>query len=146
VKPVVLDSSALIAFCDPADPAHADAADSVALTLRAGHPLVVPVSALSEVMVGAYRMNPITPRMSHAVHALWLFMRQMVSDIYPADYELAEAAARYRVANPGLPLHAALVLATVDVTGADHVLTTELAWRAIRPDAVITIGPGSDDD
>jgi PIN domain nuclease of toxin-antitoxin system len=122
MKPVVLDSSALIAFCDPDDPCHPGASHCVTQALQVGRPLVVPVSVLSEVLVGAYRSTP------HAVRTVDKLVDELVSEIQLIDREVARAAARYRAAQAGLPLGVALVLGTARVVGAQQVLTTDSSW------------------
>jgi PIN domain nuclease of toxin-antitoxin system len=141
MKPVVLDSSALVAFCDPDDPCHRGASQCVTQALQLGRPLVVPVSVLSEVLVGAYRSTP------HAVRTVDKLVDELVSDVSPIDREVAKAAARYRAAQARLPLGVALVLGTARVVGAEHVLTTDSSWPDVgQPVHVLrALTPGAHD-
>jgi predicted nucleic acid-binding protein len=119
---VVVDATVLLGLCDPDDPAHKVASAALTECLAAGSELVVPVSALSEVLVGAFRSTP------HAVRAIEGFVNELVSTVYPIDRPVGRVAARYRAEHPGLPLHAALVLATAKVLGAQQILTTDVSW------------------
>jgi PIN domain nuclease of toxin-antitoxin system len=122
MRPVVLDSSVLVAFCDPDDRRHHHASQDVTRALQAGHPLVVPGSALSEVLVGAYRSTP------HAARTVEKLVGELVSDVRPIDHEVAKAAARYRAGHADMSLGAALVLGTAKVVSAARVMTADSSW------------------
>lgn len=87
MKPIVLDSPVVIGFCDPDDAVHTSARLALAGCLTAGHPLVVPVSVLSEVLVGAFRSTP------HAVRTVEGFLDDLVSEVRPLDRAAGRAAA-----------------------------------------------------
>jgi predicted nucleic acid-binding protein len=127
MKPIVLDSPVVIGFCDPDDAVHASARLALAGCLTAGHPLVVPVSVLSEVLVGAFRSTP------HAVRTVEGFLDDLVSEVRPLDRAAGRAAARYRADYPELRMAAALVLGTAKSIEAEQILTTEESWTAIDP-------------
>jgi predicted nucleic acid-binding protein len=127
MKPVVIDSTVLLAFCDPDDPLHEVATTAVNERLSAGFPLVVPVSVLSEVLVGAFRASP------HAVRTVVGFVDELVSQVREIDRSVGKAAARYRAEHVGLGLAAALVFGTAKVIVADEILTSEASWREIDP-------------
>jgi predicted nucleic acid-binding protein len=119
MRPVVVDSLVLLAFCDPDDPLHGVARAAVSECLLAGVPLVVPASVLSEVLVCAYRATP------HAVRVVQGFVDELASEVRPLDRVAARAAARCRATRDGLPLHAGLVLGTAMSVAADRVLTAD---------------------
>jgi predicted nucleic acid-binding protein len=127
MKPVVLDSTALLGFCDPDDPNHAVARAAVAECLAVGQPLVVPVSVLSEVLVGAFRSTP------HAVRTVEGFVDDLVTEVRPIDRPTGRAAARYRADFPALRLAAALVIGTAKVIDAAQILTTDPTWAEVDP-------------
>jgi predicted nucleic acid-binding protein len=139
MKPVVLDSTAVIGFCDPRAALHEDAVAMIGLILRHGNRLVVPVSVLSEVLVGAYQIP--SPRLGipDGAHLVDWFLVNLVHDLYPVNDEVAQEAARYRIAHPGLPLHAALVFATAKVINAESVVTSESTWHQIRPEPFVVV-------
>jgi predicted nucleic acid-binding protein len=126
MKPVVMDTSALIGFCDPDDVNHRQAKLAVQECKAAGHPLVVPVTVLSEVLVGAFRSTP------HAVRTVEGFVDEMINEVRPVDRLVGRAAARYRADHPGLKLAASLVFGTAKVVDADQILTTDASWREIE--------------
>jgi predicted nucleic acid-binding protein len=127
MKPVVIDSTVLLAFCDPDDPLHKVAKAVVNECLGAGSPLVVPVSVLSEVLVGAFRATP------HAVRTVEGFVDELVSQVREIDRSVGRAAARYRAEHTGLGLSAALVFGTAKIIAADQILTSEPSWRQVDP-------------
>lgn len=129
--PVVVESTVLVAFCDPADPLHEFVHQAVADQITAGHPLVVPASALAEVLVGAYQTSP------HAVRTVEGFVSDLAATVYPVDREVARAAAQYRADNPGLPLLAAFVFGTAKTVNAQQILTTNLGWKGVDDRTVI---------
>jgi predicted nucleic acid-binding protein len=124
-RPVVLDSTVLLACCDPDDRLHKAAAATITGSISAGDALVVPASVLSEVLVGAYRASP------HAVRTLGGLVVDLVHDVRDIDRKIAHAAARYRAEHPELGLAAALVFGTAKVIAADQILTTDPTWTTI---------------
>jgi predicted nucleic acid-binding protein len=124
-RPTVIDSTVLLAFCDPDDPLHREARAAVDMRLTVGSPLVVPVTVLSEVLVGAFRSTP------HAVRTVEAFVDELVDEVYPVDRPTGRAAAKYRADHPGLGMSPALVLGTAKVIAAEQILTTEETWIAI---------------
>jgi predicted nucleic acid-binding protein len=120
---VVLDAAVLLGFCDPDDPAHPVTVAAVTDCLAAGSRLIVPVSVLSEVLVGAYRTS------AHAVRTVEGFVDDLITQVYPIDRPVGRAAAQYRAEHPDLPLYAAFVLATAKVLNARQILTTDPSWK-----------------
>jgi predicted nucleic acid-binding protein len=131
MRPIIVDSSVLMAFCDPDDPAHKVARASVEEAIANGHPMIVPATALSEVLVGAYRSTP------HAVRTILGFVDELAAGVHSIDQRTAQAAARYRAEHAELGFPAALVLATAKERVAACVLTTESSWRDVDPRVVV---------
>jgi predicted nucleic acid-binding protein len=132
-KPVVLDSTVILATHDADDPYH-DVVRVVIGEWAVRAPLVVPASVVSEVLVGAIRSGP------HAFRTLGGFLRDLVDRVEPVDYSVAAVAARYRAQFPKLTLPAALVLATGKTLNAAAILTIESSWCEVDPARVRLIG------
>jgi len=115
---VVIDSGVLLALWDPDDTQHQAAVAALERHLADGSRLVVPVTALSEVLVGAFRATP------YAVRTIEGFVDDLVGDVRAADRAVGRATARLLVDHPTLTLAEALLLATCEVVGAQEVLTT----------------------
>src|SRR5262249_45575040 len=98
--------------------------------LATGSRLIVPVTTLTEVLVGAFRATP------YAVRTIEAFVDDLVSEVRPADRAVGRTAARLLADHPTLPLADALLLATAEVAGAQEILTTnqrlEQADRRVR--------------
>jgi predicted nucleic acid-binding protein len=122
---VVLDSTVVLAFCDPDNEAHDAVVGAVTGCLRAGDRLVVPTSALCEVLAFAFRTS------SHAVVTVDALVDDLVSDLRSVDREVGRAAAQVCAEYPGLPLSAALVVGTARVVGAAEVLTLDESWQTV---------------
>lgn len=127
MKPVVLDTTALLAFCDPDDEQHDNTREALGVCLAAGHPLVVPVSVLAEVLVGAFRSTP------HAVRTVENLVDELVAEVRAIDRPAGRAAARYRAEFPDLPMGAAMVFGTAKVIDAEQILTTDPSWHEVDP-------------
>jgi uncharacterized protein with PIN domain len=122
---VIVDSSVLVAFCDPEDQLHPVVQPALAERLATSHQLIVPASVLSEVLVGAYQASP------HAVRTVEGFVDNLATLVAPLDRRTARAAAQYRAAHPTLPLLAAFVFATAKTVNAQQILTTNPSWKNI---------------
>jgi predicted nucleic acid-binding protein len=117
---VVIDSSVLLGYGDPRDRLHH--ASLAALLKREQESLVIPVSVLSEVLVGAFKLGDRTAaRMEEAINDL-------VSEVRPIDREIAVTAAAIRARRSSIRLPDALVLATGAVLDAE-VLTGDKRWK-----------------
>jgi predicted nucleic acid-binding protein len=125
MKRAVLDSTVVLAFCDPDDVSHAAVAGALTCCLRAGGRLVVPASVLCEVLARAFRTN------AHAVRTVDHIVDELVSELRPIDRAASRAAAQYRAEYPRLPLSAALVLGTASVVDAAEVLTMDASWQEV---------------
>jgi len=117
MRAVVVDSGVLLALWDPDDTRHAAAIAVLERHLADGSRLVVPVTALSEVLVGAFRATP------YAVRTVEGFVDDLVGEVRAADRAVGRAAARLLAEHPSLPLADALLLATGEVVGAQEILT-----------------------
>lgn len=122
---IVIDATVLVGFCDPDDPFHQVIRVALVECLTTGNSLVVPVSVLSEALVGAYRATP------HAVRIVEGFVDDLATQVYPLDRPVGRAVARYRADHPRLPLAAALVFGTAKVVNAQQILTTDMSWKDI---------------
>jgi predicted nucleic acid-binding protein len=122
MRPVVLDTPVVLGFCDPDDPSHNSSRLAISGCLTSGYPLVVPVSVLSEVLVGAFRST------QHAVRTVEGFLDEQVTEVRPLDRAAGRAAARFRAEHPTLGFAAALVLGTAKSIEAEQILTTEIEW------------------
>ena len=125
MRAVVVDSGVLLAFWDPDAPQHQAATTALEHHLTDGARLVIPVTALSEVLVGAFRATP------YAIRTIESFIDDLASDVHPADRTIGRAAARLLTDHPTLPLADALLLATGDVIGAQEILTTNQGLEQI---------------
>jgi predicted nucleic acid-binding protein len=125
MRPVVLDSSVLLGLLDPDHANHAAALAAITRHLAAGHPIVVPASVLSEVLVGAFRSTP------HAVRTVEGFIDDLVSEVRLVDRAVARAGAQYRADYPWLPLSGALVIATGKLVDAEEILTADKRWEKV---------------
>ena len=131
----VLDAGVIIGFLDGND-AHHDAAQEVLRTSRDRNDrLVLPASALAEVLVGPARRGP------DAVAAVHGLVGRLPIEIAPLDADLAGVAAGLRAGPRSLKLPDALVIATAAHLEADHLVTTDRWWPTrseMRVRAVIT--------
>jgi predicted nucleic acid-binding protein len=125
MRSVVVDSGVLVALLNPDDALNAAACAAVKGYLLDGCRLVLPVTVLSEVLVGAIRSSP------HAVRTVEGFVDDLIREVRPVDREIGQAAARLRAEFAGLSLAAALVVATGQVAGVQEVVTTNGRLAAV---------------
>jgi len=119
MKPtVVVDSAVLLALWDTDDTQHQAATAALERHLAAGSRLVVAVTTLTEVLVGAFRATP------YAVRTVEGFVDDLVGEVRPTDRAVGRAAAKLLAEHPTLALADALLLATGEVLGAQDILTT----------------------
>jgi predicted nucleic acid-binding protein len=118
VRSVVVDGGVLLALWDPDDELHTAARAAVGSYVADGCRLVVPVTVLSEVLVGAFRSTP------HAVRTVERFVAELVGQVRAVDREIGQVAARLRARFEGLRLDEALVVATGEVAGVQEIVTT----------------------
>lgn len=122
---VVLDTSVILGLRDPEDAHHAAAVAAIRSCRDAGDRLVLPASALAEVLVGASRLG------SSAVQRTEAFVDAVIDVVHPIDRDGARTAAAYRARHGALRLPDALVLAVGERLGADAVLTADRRWKEV---------------
>src|SRR6266511_4124410 len=122
----VLDAGVVIAGLDADDAHHAAAADVLSAARDRGDSFVVPASAYAEILVRpAIRGTATVARVDAALDA-------MAISIADADRDTAGRAATLRARHQSLRLPDALVIATAVQLDADHLLTTDKRWKALR--------------
>lgn len=122
----VLDAGVVIAGLDAGDAHHAAAADALAAARDRNDSFVVPASAYAEILVRpAGRDAATVGRVDGALDTMGI-------SIASTDRDIARIAARLRAAHPSLRLPDALVIATAVQLDADHLLTTDRRWKALR--------------
>jgi predicted nucleic acid-binding protein len=124
---VVVDSGVLLALWDPDDGRHGVATAALERHLAEGCRLVIPVSALSEVLVGAFRATP------YAVRTIEGFVDDLVAEVRAIDRAVGRAAAQLRAERPALRLADALLVATGEVVGAQEIITIDPDLAAVDP-------------
>lgn len=132
----VVDAGVLIGFLDGNDVHHAAAFDALSDAVERNDRLVLPASALAEVLVGPHR------RGRDAVAAVKEMIARLPIDVAPLDALIAEAAAALRATHSRLKLPDALVLATTSVLDADRLVTTDRGWptrRTLKLRAAMTV-------
>lgn len=120
---VVLDASVVIGLRDPGDAHHEPAVEAVRDARAAGHHLLLPASALAEILVGASRLG------RTAVDRVERFVDAVIDTVQPIDRDVARAAASFRARRSSLRLPDALVLAVGQHVDADAVYTSDVRWK-----------------
>lgn len=118
----VLDAGVIIGFLDANDAHHAEAQAALSDARSRNDRLVLPASALAEILVGPSRRGPT------AVAAVRDLVDRVPIDVEPLDEEIAVAAAAIRARHRSLKLPDALVIATASNLDADHLITTDREW------------------
>lgn len=118
----VLDAGVIIAFLDANDAHHAEAQAALGDARSRNDRLVLPASALAEILVGPSRNG------ATAVAAVRDLVDRVPIAVEPLDAEIAVAAAAIRARHRSLKLPDALVIATARHLDADHLITTDRAW------------------
>lgn len=124
---VVVDASVVLAILDPGDALHEPATGAVRGHLQQGDRLILPASALAEVLVGASRIG------AEAVEKVESFVDSVIDSVQEIDRTVAREAAQLRARHRSLRLPDALVLAAATIAGADRILTGDAAWRRVDP-------------
>lgn len=119
----VLDSSVVIGVLDRNDPHHERA--WAALDGLDYAYLAMPVTALTEVLVGVLRGGPDATRIFET------FREQLAIRLEPVTEAIAVTAAKLRFRHRGLRVPDALVIATGVALDADAVLTADRRWRDV---------------
>ncbi len=122
----VFDAGIVIAGFESENVHHERAAAAVGATIARGDTMLLPASAYAELMVRpAAGGDSLLVRADDAVDELGIL-------VVPADRDIARAAARLRAKHRSLRLPDALVIATAITLDADHLLTTDKAWKRLR--------------
>lgn len=117
----VLDAGVVIGQLDATDVHHASCQAALRAAYDSAERLVLPASALTEVLVGPLRR--------HAGAAVDRFLAAATISIVPADEVVARQAAALRAVS-GIRVPDALVVATAIAVQADRLLTTDARWPA----------------
>lgn len=122
----VLDAGVVIAGLDADDAHHAAAAVALAAAQERSDAFLLPASAYAEILVRpAGRGIEVVARVDAALDA-------MAISIADADRDIARRAAGLRARHSSLRLPDALVIATAIELEADHLLSTDRHWKALR--------------
>lgn len=119
---IVVDTSVLLAVLDPRDAHHARAVDALRRARAGGERIVLPASALAEVLVGASRIGAAAVRTTEA------FVDSVIDTVHDIDHRVARSAAAYRARYASLRLPDALVIAVGAAIDADAILTADKKW------------------
>jgi predicted nucleic acid-binding protein len=125
VGSVVVDATVVLGLLDPRDAHHTGATRAVKRARADGNEIILPASALAEVLVGASRLG------NSAVRATEAFVDTIVDHVYDIDRSVARSAAVYRSKNKSVRLPDALVLAVGAIVNADAVLTADARWAKV---------------
>lgn len=125
----VLDASVVLALLVASDAHHAAAQAEVRRRRAARVELVLPASALAEVLVGAHRLGA-SSAATRRGQLLAAFRLRVL------DADVADEAGRLRAQHPALRLPDALVLATAEVEDGEA-LTADRRWAGYSPRAVV---------
>jgi predicted nucleic acid-binding protein len=118
----VVDAGPLIGFLDADDAHHQGARRALREAGERVDRLVVPASALAEILVGPSR------RGDDAVAHVRSFVERVPIEVAVLDEDVAVAAAAIRAEHPSTKLPDALVIATAVVLEADRLVTTDRRW------------------
>ena len=122
---VVVDASVILGVLDPEDSHHSSATRALKKARAAGDDIILPASALAEVLVGASRLG------TGAVRTTEAFVDTIVDQVHSIDRPVARAAAAYRSGHRSLRLPDAFVLAVGAALNADTVLTADSTWAKV---------------
>ena len=122
----VLDAGVVIGALDADDAHYAAAAHALGAARDRGDSFALPASAYAEILVRPAAAGPA------AVARVDAALDAMPIAVAGADREIARHAATLRARHPGLRLPDALVIATAVELDADHLLTTDQRWKALR--------------
>lgn len=117
-----IDAGVLIAFLDGDDVHHDAARSALSNALDNAERLSIAASALAECLVGPAR------RSTKAVELVRTVIDRLPVSVAHLDEEIATQAAMLRARHRSLKLPDALVIATAEHSGADHLITTDPKW------------------
>lgn len=121
----VVDASVVLGMLDARDAHHRAANEAWRRLRRQGERVVLPASALAEVLVAASRFG------EEAVRSAEARIDRVVDAIGDIDRGVARAAAAYRARHSSLRLPDALVIAVGSVLNADTILTADSRWARV---------------
>jgi len=110
---------------DPHDVHHASATRALRRVRADGDEIILPASALAEVLVGASRVG------AGAVRTTESFVDTIIDQVYDIDRSVARSAAKFRSAHKSIRLPDAFVLAVGATLNADYVLTADSRWDKV---------------
>lgn len=122
---VVVDASVVLGVLDGKDAHHVASVEALRSARIEGHKVVLPASALAEVLVGARRLGP------PAVERTEAFVDTVLDSVHPIDRRLARKAAELRARHRTIRLPDALVIAAGEAIDGDRVLTADARWRKV---------------
>lgn len=123
---VVVDAGVLIGALERADAHHASSVEVFRNAKARGHDVLLPASALSEVLVGAARRGDAEAR------AMFGRIDRAGVRVVTIDAAVAQDAALLRAKHRSLRLPDALVIASARVCGAEELVTTDRGWPTKR--------------
>lgn len=121
-----VDAGVIIAFLDRDDVHHDAARATLARALDDAERLSISASALAECLVGPARRN------TKAVELVRTVIDRLPVSVVNLDAEIPTRAAMLRARHRSLKLPDALVLATAEHSGADHLITTDRRWPTAK--------------
>lgn len=122
----VVDAGVIIGLLDRTDAHHDAARSALRECVERGDRLLLPASALAEVLVAPSR------RGGDAVGAVRRPVARVPLRIVALDEPTAVAAAALRAQHPAVKLPDALIIATASVLSAETLLTTDRRWPTSR--------------
>lgn len=122
----VVDAGVLIGFLDGNDPHHQDAVEALEAIVERGDRIIVPSSALAELLVGPSRQG------DGAVSSVLQLVERLPIEVAPLNKDVAIEAAALRAKHRSIKLPDVLVLATASALGAVALVTTDRGWPTAR--------------
>ena len=122
----VVDAGVIIGLLDRTDAHHDAARSALRVCVERGDRLLLPASALAEVLVAPSR------RGGDAVGVVRGLVERVPLRIVALDEPIAIAAAAVRAQHPAVKLPDALIIATASVLSAETLLTTDRRWPTPR--------------
>lgn len=121
-----VDAGVIIAFLDGDDSHHDVARAALSTAIAKAERLAMAASALAECLVGPARRGPKT------VELVKTLIERLPVAVVDLDEEIATQAAVLRARHRSLNLPDALVIATAEHSGADHLITTDRRWPTAK--------------